>query len=289
MQNRPNFFIIGAPKSGTTTIYDLLGQHPEIYLSPVKEPAFFCEGENWARGFEWYESLFVGVKSESIIGEGSTYYTQRPLFENVASKIAAYSPGAKFLYIIRDPIERAISHYWYAVQRHRENEGMMAAIKNKPHYVAASDYLYQLEPYIEAFGRERIHVVTYESFFNNPEVGLRRIFEWLEIGIDYEVDNLHKKRNVGDKQLVQIKGKGTLYKLAKGRVWRRISPFVPAAVKATARSLAVKNVRRNDTDREAVEAYLRPIFLSKMNKLIDAIGQEIPEWKTVYPHSTTRA
>tara|TARA_R110001592_G_scaffold244973_2_gene506291 strand:- start:87 stop:944 length:858 start_codon:yes stop_codon:yes gene_type:complete len=282
IRNRPNFFLIGAAKSGTTAIYSLLGQHPEIFLSVPKEPAFFCENVNWTKGISWYENLFANAGTAKVIGEGSTYYTLRPSFDHVVKKIAFHCPKSKFLYVVRDPIERTISHYWYAVQRHMESRGMTDAILANPHYLETSDYAYQIAPYLEAFGRDRILVVSFESFILNPRIALQEIYRWLEVDPNFEPSATETKLNVGQKELVQIKGQGKLYKFSKGRTWRTISPIVPSLIKDLGRFFAIRNVERSSKDRLATENYLRPLLLDKTKSFVEILGQEFPEWKTLY-------
>ena len=119
----PNFLIIGANKAGTTSIYSYLKQHPQIYMSPVKEPMFFTlEGKNIDRtevsrqitlktavnDIEDYQALFQGVSNEKAIGEASTAYLHCPW---CAERIKQYIPDVKLIAILRDPIERAYSNY----------------------------------------------------------------------------------------------------------------------------------------------------------------------------------
>jgi hypothetical protein len=124
----PNFFIIGAPKSGTTALYDSLKQHPEIYMSPVKEPHFFALNEQppvWAgpagsylrQTAVWrprdYFMLFAGVTNQCTVGEASTRYLRSPL---AAQRIKQYLPESKLVAILRQPADRAYSDYVFRIQ-----------------------------------------------------------------------------------------------------------------------------------------------------------------------------
>jgi hypothetical protein len=115
----PNFLIIGAPRSGTTTIYESLQQHPQIFLSPMKEPMFFIlEGEKerfsgpqnpiGPRDLDAYRSLFDGATREKAVGEASTLYLFSP---KAPIRIKEYLPEAKFIAILRNPVDRAYSHF----------------------------------------------------------------------------------------------------------------------------------------------------------------------------------
>jgi len=109
---RPNLFVIGAMKSGTSSLHATLAAHPQIFMCRKKEPDYFIEQCNWSRGERWYLSLFARAGDKPIIGESSTGYTQAPRFHGVPQRIRGFRPDARFVYIMRDPIERTISHYW---------------------------------------------------------------------------------------------------------------------------------------------------------------------------------
>ena len=116
---RPNLFVIGAMKSGTTTLHEYLGSHPEICMSDRKEPGYFVEEYGWSNGVDWYLRQFSGDGKEKYLGESTTDYTKLPRFKGVARRIAEFNPGAKIMYLLRDPIERTISHYWWRVRFHQ--------------------------------------------------------------------------------------------------------------------------------------------------------------------------
>src|SRR5262249_21491992 len=139
----PNLFLIGAMKSGTTTLHHLLGTHPEIFMAQYKEPQYFTGHPNPNRFWfvrhglpdhdaHWYFALFAEAHHDSKIkyaGESSTDYTQRPTFEGCAERIGAFNPEARILYIIRDPIERSIAHFWHNVRTLQETRSPIEAVR----------------------------------------------------------------------------------------------------------------------------------------------------------------
>ena len=278
MKKRPNFFLIGAPKAGTTSLYAHLERHPDIFLTTPKEPAYFCENMNWTKGIEWYESLFQNVDNEKIIGEGSTYYSSRPAFDNVAEKIASYSADARFLYVIRDPVERAISHYWYRVQRHMESRPMREAFATHTQYVQTSNYAYQLEPYIDLFGLGRIKVITYESLFADPVSMIEEIFTWLGVDESVKPEGTGDVLNRGKKSTKQIRGKGMLFRFRKSLAWEVAGKVVPSPVRKLGWRLATKDVKYNGADRESVVAAIKPTLKECTKVLSDLLEREFPEW-----------
>jgi len=105
----PDFIIIGAAKSGTTSLVQHMLQHPRIYISDPKEPCFFDENENWKMGIDWYSSLYINAKEDQICGEASTNYTRWPQVMNVPAKIKSIIPNVKLIYLLADPSKRAYS------------------------------------------------------------------------------------------------------------------------------------------------------------------------------------
>ena len=118
LERRPNLFIIGAMKSGTSSLHAYLGTHPSVFMCEPKEPGYFVEQLNLKRGRGWYSKLFHGAEGASIRGESSTEYTKAPMYGGVPQRLAEFNPQAKIIYLMRDPIERSISHYWHMVRWH---------------------------------------------------------------------------------------------------------------------------------------------------------------------------
>ena len=106
---KPNLFIIGSMKSGTTSLHNYLSYNPEIYMSEEKEPGYFVKELAQDKGIDWYLSLFDKAENVKYAGESSTHYTKLPTFSGVAERIHEFSPSAKLLYIMRDPIRRSIA------------------------------------------------------------------------------------------------------------------------------------------------------------------------------------
>jgi len=160
---RPNLFIIGAMKSGTSSLHAYLDAHPDIFMSRQKEPGYFLKEFTWGRGEDWYLSLFEGGESCRYRGESSTHYTKLPRFQGAAERLAEHCPDARLIYLMRDPIERIISHYWHMVMSHDEDRPMLEAVRNNPQYLHVSHYSMQLEPWFARFPRERILTMTFEA------------------------------------------------------------------------------------------------------------------------------
>jgi len=182
--------IIGAMKSGTTTLFDALAQHPQIAPSTPKEPGFFAFEEVWAQGFDWYESLFAFDPSLHRYGlDGSTDYTKRPFCPNVPERLAASAPRQfRLIYIMRDPLRRLESHARHTQRTRREvgrcqspraDHSLDAGIS--PVSLAISRYAYQLSPFRDFFDAGRLHLTTLEALEADFRGEMTRVLDFLEL------------------------------------------------------------------------------------------------------------
>lgn len=217
----PNFIIIGAAKSGTSSLYMYMKEHPEIYLSPIKEPHFFsfdseskCTSgpgdsvPNAITELETYMKLFDGVSNEKAVGEASPTYLYRP---EAPIRIHQMIPNAKLIAILRNPADRAFSAYMHAVRDQRETANdfrhalsLEEERKQKNwgplwHYVSVGFYYQQLKRYYDLFGQKNIKVVLQEELEQNPSAVLKDIFLFLDVDPNFS-PNLSIKYNVSGKQ-----------------------------------------------------------------------------------------
>ena len=203
----PNFFVIGAARSGTTALHTTLAQHPDIFMSRVKEPYFFAfEGkpppapQGPSRpGVVWephkYFALFKDVKGERAIGESSIIYLVSPI---AVRRIRRNVPEAKIVALLRHPVERAYSHYCLMVSLGFERASSFeAALAEEPGRVAAGWWpaslyttygLYHraLSAWFELFPREQIRIYLYEEWRHSPEAMLRDLFGFLGVDPNFQ-------------------------------------------------------------------------------------------------------
>ena len=129
----PTFLIIGTMKGGTTSLHRYLRQHPEVFMPERKELNFFLdeyagppidppEERNWSRGITWYERQFAGAEDERAVGEASANYSRYPTYPGVAERIAKIVPEMKLIYLMRNPIDRVLSHYLHDFAKGRERQ-----------------------------------------------------------------------------------------------------------------------------------------------------------------------
>ena len=211
-RNYPNFIIIGAMKAATTSLYTYLRQHPEIFMSTIKEPMFFNRLKEKSKGsvenekklFNKYLKLFEKVKNETAIGEASPAYIYN---EDCAKLIKNYLPKVKIIVVLRQPAERAYSNYLHALRagkepltnfekalseeskRMRENWGPLFYYKDKGYYYK------QLKRYYDVFPEESIKVLLFDDILNKPQSILIEVFKFLKLSDSVAID-VNKKSNV---------------------------------------------------------------------------------------------
>jgi sulfotransferase family protein len=176
----PNLIVIGGLKCGTTSLHHYLNLHPDVAMSRPKELNFFVDQLNWPLGPDWYAAHFDA--DAAVRGESSPHYTNRPRFPGVAERMRETIGESRLIYVVRDPIDRMLSHYLHNVGGGYEDRGLAEAFSDpESSYVARSRYAFQLEPYLDAFAPERIEIVTREELKDERSDAMRRVFAFLDL------------------------------------------------------------------------------------------------------------
>lgn len=170
-------YILGAQKAATTSLAYLLDKHPQIAMSSVKEPHFYSTA--WDKGRDWYEGLFP-ADFDGVRLDASTSYSmvhcdnkQVPIADQpeglvkVCERIHAATPDAKFVYIVRDPIERVYSAYWHNVRAGREKRPFLETVVDNHHYLSPSRYGTQVARYLDLFPRDNFLFLVFEDITGN--------------------------------------------------------------------------------------------------------------------------
>lgn len=213
----PNFLVIGAMKCGTSTLHTQLARQPNVAMSTLKEPNFFSNDEQWARGQNWYQSQFDGAEKATLVGESSTHYTKLPTYPKTIERLrATLDDDIKFIYIVRDPIERLISQYIHEWTMGNISEPLNEAIDKYPELIAYSCYGMQIQPYLDTFGPDNILITSFEFMKHDPKaffteiggfLGSETTWTWDE---DVKAQNVSKDRMRETPLLKAIKSSSTL-------------------------------------------------------------------------------
>lgn len=290
----PNFLIIGAAKGGTTSLYHYLAQHPQIYMSPLKEPRFFAlEGEelnfqNPDRSINHtsvttlaeYCQLFEGVSDEIAIGEASPLY----LYSTKAvERIAHYVPEAKLIVILRNPVERAYSCYKHLIAL--EPYSFADALKEEDkriaqnwshlwHYRHGGYYYQQLQRYFEKFDREQIEVYLFDDLQSDPLRLVQNLFSFLEVDNSFVPDLTYQ--NVSNNPKVKV-----LQNIVSGKHLLRTASqkvFPQSIRKNVAQKIRNWNSQKFESIPENIRHELTEDYREDIMKLQDLVGLNLDRW-----------
>ena len=294
MTRLPNFLIIGAAKSGTTSLYDYLNQHPQVYMSPVKEPRFFAlEGEKLnfqnpdqainetsITTFSDYCSLFDNVTHETAIGEASPLYLYSP---KAVERIAHCLPEAKLIAILRNPVDRAYSCYKHLIALERfsfaealeqEDKRIQQNWAHLWHYRQGGYYYLQLKRYFDKFSPEQIKVYLFDDLKAEPAKLLEDVYSFIGVDSSFIPDLTFK--NVSNNPKVK-----SLQNITNGHSFLRsvAQQVIPYSIrKNIAEKIRQWNSKEftpmpQDTKEQLVEGYKQDIL--KLQELID---RDLSHW-----------
>lgn len=299
----PNFLILGAGKSGTTALYRYLEQHPQVYMSPEKEPNFFAlEGKkvdfkdpeaenrinNWSvTDIESYRALFREVSSETAIGEASPMYLYSP---KAPGRIQHYVPDAKLMVLLRDPVERAHSAFVHMLREGIEPlDDFSQALDQEDarieanwswiwHYKKMGFYHEQLRRYFDVFDREQIHVYLYEDFSAAPLNVLRDVFRFLGVDGGY-APNVSTRYNAGgvpkNKLLHSFLAKSNMIK-------EPFKPLIPVKLrKRLVAELRNRNLHEPPRTSPEVRSQLIESYKEDVLELQELIQRDLSKWLVV--------
>lgn len=222
-KKRPNFFIVGAAKCGTTSLYYHLMKHPEVFFCEViKEPYYFStkyaqiphhgkedeindKKRTRLKTFDHYLELFKNATDEKIIGEASTDYLY---FYQVADDIKAMNPDAKIVISLRNPIDRAFSAYYHQVSKDRETLSFENALKAEEgrikdnysfiwRYKDVGLYSKRVKHFLDVFGPENVKIILFDDIKNDITAVVHDILEFLKLDTNLKVNASEKHRATG--------------------------------------------------------------------------------------------
>jgi hypothetical protein len=246
----PDFIIIGAMKCGTSTLAAQLAAQDGVFVTTPKEPNFFSDEDVFAKGMGWYEALFEGAAPGDLKGEASTHYTKLPTYPAAAARAHAAAPGARLIYLMREPVGRAISHYVHEWTQGIAGDDLDKAIDALPEMTAYSRYDEQLAPWRALYGADAILCLRLEDMKADPLGALERVavhlrrpgaFRWVEDMAPQNVSAERIRRFPGYAALVESAPATWLRRnlipqalrdLIKGRLQMRERPEPTAANRA---------------------------------------------------------
>lgn len=217
----PDFLIIGAAKAGTTSLWRWLGAHPDVYVPHEKEVHFFDRDVRWALGPAWYATHFDGAGDAKRVGEATPEYLTTPA---APARVAAIVPHAQLIVVLRDPVDRAYSHYWHVRAWGGEprtfEEVVEATLRGDPgvrNYLGHGRYLEHLKRYEEHFPRKQFLALRFEDVVDRPRAAFADVCRFLSVP-DVAPRNLGVRYN----QHNSLRSRWLRFYLMDGmRLWRR--------------------------------------------------------------------
>jgi hypothetical protein len=283
-----DFFIVGAPKAGTTSLYHYLSEHPQVEMSSQKEPDYFSDkaiheqgmyyGKNRVNTLDKYESLFV-QKESVVYGEASVSYL---FYDNVTEDIKKYNPNAKIIIMLRNPIERAFSHYLmdYRLGLISDSFENIIAKKSKhknahlfyQQYIEVGKYAKQIQRYLDFFEKESILFIDYEDFKKNVSKTVGKVYDFLNISTEFAAD-------INIKYNTFTMPKNKLIRLIYSFVFlRKILTFLfPIYLVKNIRVLLFKSDKKPELLKET-RSLLKRIFNDDIKKLEEVLSKDYSKW-----------
>lgn len=265
-----NFMLAGAQKAATSTLYFLLDGHPDIVGTRPKEPHFFYRSADWKNELEQYHSLFK--KEGKLYFDASTSTAFYP-FGNLEiwKDIHNYNPDMKFIYMVRNPIDRAISGYMHMYERGYTNYSIEEAIIKERQLIELGRYYTQIIPFIRTFGRENVLIIEFDDLMKNrPEV-LDNLSVYLgveRIGFDRAQEQMDKKRSHAN---VSLGGHKKLYKYDNPGAWLRfLKKRMPSLYERI-----TDNSKRAFSEKPTLNEELQRVIINMLELEIKALEQLI--------------
>lgn len=202
-------------KCGTTSLHNYLNMHPEIYMHKEKALDFFIDKRNYNKGLDWYSSKFK-MNNVKIYGESSPNYSKYPFFNGVPERIYKHLPRTKLIYIVRDPIERLISHFYHNFAVGREKRKFSECFKNLDNniYIVCSMYFLQINQYLNYFSVDNILIIDSIELLSERNETLNKVFSFLKVDEKFasnEFNNIiheTKKNKIDNKLAIFFSKKG---------------------------------------------------------------------------------
>ncbi|MFB3737376.1 MAG: sulfotransferase [Candidatus Velamenicoccus archaeovorus] len=293
----PNFVMIGAAKAGTTALYWYLTEHPQVFMSPMKETNFFAYGLDErgdllygdpdlhtfpVRTLEEYAALFGGAGDAVAVGEISPIYLECP---QAAARMHELVPHARILCILRHPVDRAYSDYqMYLRSRGRRLDPARdltpEATWARPdsHWMQIGRYHDALARYVERFPRERIHVFLFDDLRRDARGFVQDVYRSLGVDPTF-VPDLETPHNVGG----MPKNRLVERLLMSKRLKTMVQPLVPRRAADLARRIRTRNLRRAPTLPSALRAELTARFRDDIERTAQLIGRDLGHWLVPEP------
>lgn len=281
----PTFIVGGALKAGTTSLNYYLKQHPEVYMSPLKEPRYFAydpaavsNGDGQGLHFpvttlEQYAALFAGATTEKAVGEVSPHYIISPV---APGHIRETIPDVKLIFSLRHPVKRAYSVYWQAVRLGNENRPVEQALTEAEHRVRNGRYYALLQNWYAHFDPAQIKIILFDDLAGDALGVFRDVCSWLGVD-DTFVPDLTVRNKGGALKNQRL---GRFYEQLKNSPLKQaVDPLIPERLRDKINDMRNQNFEEPPPIPETVVQRLNEFYLDDIEKLEDLINRDLTAWK----------
>jgi hypothetical protein len=298
----PNFFIVGAARSGTTSLDLYLSQHPEIFITPNKETHFFAReqlpkrftgpGDDslnklLIRDEDQYAQLFSKAGGAKAIGEASAFYLCYPKSAELIAKMVS---DPKIIMVLREPVARIYSSYMFLLRDGRETlgfeEGLSREEERKQNdfepmwwYKELSQYYSQVKHYLDVFGPQRVKVLLYEELFSRQEEVLSEVFGFLGVKEDVSIDTSVRYNVSGSPKSRKLYSVLNNFIFNPNPVEQRIKTLVPKRLRVIWASKLIGAVTRPVPLDPQIKAQLKTLYTEDVGKLEDLLQRDLLSWR----------
>ena len=278
-----DFMMIGAQKSGTTSLANQLAQHPQICFCRTKEPGYFNTHEDWQPHLADYHALYTPQPGQ-LCGEASTMYTFLPDHLETHTRLHAYNPALKLIYIMRQPVARVISNYTHNLVRNLDTRPPAEAVFADPGYINRSRYGVQIRPYLDLFGRENVLLLLFEEYVQDQPGTLAQIADF--IGVDRaglaDIDYAAGNQSVGE---YYLKYEG-VEKFAGSNFFQSVRDRIPAAVRQPVRRLLSNKLEEKPDFSPELRREIWRWVEDDVTEIERLLGRRLDRWRRDYPAPT---
>lgn len=293
----PNFFIVGAPKCGTTAMYEFLRKHPQIFMTQFKEPHFFCtdlKGTYFITDREKYFNLFSGSDGYDRIGEASGWYLYS---SHAARAIQEFNPDARIIIMLRNPVD--FMHSYHSQRLYAGTEDIkdfeealdaeadrrlgrrMPANPDTPHglfYKDVARFSQQVQRYLDVFGRERVHIILFDDFKQDGPGVYRGTLRFLGVREDFtpKFQSVNANKEARSRSLMSVLHRPPALAARIARLLMK--PQTREKLKSSVRRLNTRTVAREPMAPE-LRKRLQAYFADEVEKLSAIVGKDLSHWQ----------
>ncbi len=279
-------------KSGTTTLYEYLERHPGVFMATPKEPNFFSMDEVFSKGTNWYGSLFAAASANQVCGEASPSYSRYPRFSDTVRRIGQTVPQVKLVYIMRHPVDRFYSNYVFD-RSYGFSDTIRETLKSRTYVLETSNYMLQIEKYLEFFPREQMLLLLLDDLKEAPKRVVSEVFSFLGVRGEYSFDSEPVQANPQGRNYVARQCNTNLQKLRNVPGVNMLKRAVPPGMRGKMRDGLLQRLpdsrlgrwvsKRHTAKAEPLTDEIRKELLDRLAeptaKLEQFLGRDLSAWR----------